>query len=90
VIIERPGFRGDYEPVALRDAYGYNRLEGVICCPDCCPVSRVVHSSRQAMKTKLTERAVARLKPPASGRLDVWDQTLPAFGVQLRATGRRA
>jgi integrase len=42
------------------------------------------------MKTKLTERAVARLKPPASGRLDVWDQTLPAFGVQLRATGRRA
>jgi integrase len=42
------------------------------------------------MKTKLTERAVARLKPPASGKLDVWDQTLPAFGIQLRATGRRA
>ena len=39
---------------------------------------------------KLTERAVARLKPPASGKLDVWDLALPAFGVQLRATGRRA
>jgi integrase len=42
------------------------------------------------MKMKLTERAVARLKPPTSGKLDVWDQTLPAFGIQLRATGRRA
>jgi integrase len=42
------------------------------------------------MKLKLTERAVARLKPPASGKLDVWDQALPAFGMQLRATGRRA
>ena len=42
------------------------------------------------MKMKLTERAIARLKPPASGKLDVWDQTLPAFGIQLRATGRRA
>jgi integrase len=42
------------------------------------------------MKLKLTERTVARLKPPASGKLDVWDQTLPAFGIQLRSTGRRA
>jgi integrase len=42
------------------------------------------------MKIKLTERAVGRLKPPTSGKLDVWDGTLPAFGIQLRATGRRA
>ncbi len=43
------------------------------------------------MKIKLTERTVTRLKPP-TGRVfvDVWDQTLPAFGIQLRATGRRA
>jgi integrase len=42
-------------------------------------------------KIKLTERAVARLKPP-TGRVfvDVWDATLPAFGIQLRSTGRRA
>jgi integrase len=37
---------------------------------------------------KLTERAVARLKPPASGKLDVWDLTLPAFGLQLRPRSR--
>jgi integrase len=42
------------------------------------------------MKKKLTERTVARLKPPASGKLDVWDQTLPAFGIQPRSTGRGA
>jgi integrase len=42
------------------------------------------------MKKKLTERVVAGLKPPASGKLDVWDLTLPAFGIQLRSTGRRA
>jgi hypothetical protein len=42
------------------------------------------------MKTKLTERAVSRLKDPKSGKLDVWDVTLPAFGIQLRATGRRS
>jgi len=42
------------------------------------------------MKMKLTDRAVTRLKLPASGKLDVWDLTLPAFGIQLRATGRRA
>jgi hypothetical protein len=42
------------------------------------------------MKLKLTERAVSRLKPPASGKLDVWDLTLPAFGLQLRASGRRS
>jgi integrase len=42
------------------------------------------------MRMKLTDRAVSRLKVPASGKVDVWDQTLPAFGIQLRATGRRA
>ena len=42
------------------------------------------------MKQKLTERTVARLKPPSSGKLDVWDLKLPAFGIQLRSTGRRA
>jgi integrase len=40
-------------------------------------------------KIKFTERAVERLKLPKSGRIDYWDQTLPAFGIQLRATGRR-
>ena len=39
---------------------------------------------------KLTDRVVARLKPPPRGRLDVWDQTLPAFGIQVRANGTRS
>ena len=42
------------------------------------------------MKTKLTELGVARLKPPQSGRLDVWDSTLPAFGLRITATGARS
>jgi integrase len=42
------------------------------------------------MRMKLTERTVSRFKIPASGKVDVWDQALPAFGIQLRATGRRA
>jgi len=42
------------------------------------------------MKTKLTELSVARLKPPTSGRLEVWDSTLPAFGLRITATGARS
>jgi integrase len=42
------------------------------------------------MRMKLTDRTVARLKSPASGRLDVWDQALPAFGIQVRANGGRS
>jgi integrase len=42
------------------------------------------------MKTKLTELGVARLKPPKSGRLEVWDSTLPAFGLRITAAGARS
>lgn len=55
-----------------------------MCCPVCCP------GDPQIMKKKLTELAVARLKPPASGRLEVWDTTLPGFGLRLTAAGRRS
>jgi integrase len=41
------------------------------------------------MKAKLTERTVERLKAPKSGRAEVWDLTLPAFGIQVRHTGKR-
>jgi integrase len=40
-------------------------------------------------KIKLTELAVARMKPPKTGRVDVWDVTLPAFGLRVSATGRK-
>ena len=42
------------------------------------------------MQKKLTELAVARIKPPASGRLEVWDSTLPAFGLRVTSAGARS
>jgi integrase len=42
------------------------------------------------MRTKLTELGVARLKPPKSGRLEIWDTTLPAFGVRITENGARS
>jgi integrase len=41
------------------------------------------------MHRKLTDRTVAQLPSPATGRIDVWDQTLPAFGVRISASGSR-
>jgi integrase len=41
------------------------------------------------MKRKLTDLSVARMKPPASGRVEIWDSVLPAFGLRVSATGRR-
>jgi integrase len=40
-------------------------------------------------KIKFNERTVERLKAPKAGRVDYWDQTLPAFGIQVRHTGKR-
>ena len=42
------------------------------------------------MRKKLTEMAVARIKPPQSGRLEVWDAHLPAFGLRITAAGARS
>jgi integrase len=38
---------------------------------------------------KLTQAAVERLKPPASGRIEVWDLQLPGFGLRISETGRK-
>jgi hypothetical protein len=38
---------------------------------------------------KLTQAAVERLKPPASGRIEVWDSQLPGFGLRVSETGRK-
>jgi hypothetical protein len=34
---------------------------------------------------KLTQAAVERLKPPASGRIEYWDSHLPGFGLRISA-----
>src|SRR6266568_3461060 len=36
-------------------------------------------------KMKLTQLAVDKLKPPASGRVEYWDAILPAFGLRVAA-----
>jgi hypothetical protein len=37
----------------------------------------------------LTDRTVRALKPPNTGRLDVWDEDNPGFGLRISAEGRR-
>jgi integrase len=41
-------------------------------------------------KTKLTEMFVSRMKAPAQGRLDLWDVTLPGFGLRVSQRGVRS
>ena len=55
-----------------------------------CVAPFVAPKGDQGVKAKLTELGVARMKPPISGRLEVWDSTLPAFGVRVTATGARS
>ncbi len=38
----------------------------------------------------LTESAVARIEPPAAGRLELWDAELPGFGLRVSPSGRKA
>ena len=42
------------------------------------------------MRKKLTELSVSRIRSPKSGRLEVWDTTLPAFGLRITSTGARS
>lgn len=39
---------------------------------------------------KLTQMAVDKLSPPASGRLEVFDSQLPGFGLRISKTGARS
>src|SRR5216683_2872227 len=38
---------------------------------------------------RLTQVAVDRLRPPASGRVEYWDNQLPGFGLRVSETGRK-
>ena len=40
-------------------------------------------------KKKLTDAAVSRLKPPATGQIDYWDALTPGFGVRISHGGTR-
>lgn len=39
--------------------------------------------------TRLSERIVAGLEPPASGRADYWDDEMPGFGLRVSEKGRK-
>jgi integrase len=43
-----------------------------------------------AGREPLTDRAVKAMRPPSEGRVDVWDSTLPGFGLRISSTGRRS
>lgn len=38
---------------------------------------------------KLSEAGIARIEPPAKGRVDYWDKEQPGFGLRLTSTGQR-
>jgi integrase len=42
------------------------------------------------MRRRLTDLAVARLKPPTTGRLEVWDASLRGFGLRVTPSGARS
>jgi len=41
-------------------------------------------------KARLTELGVAKLAPPSSGRTEIFDSTLPGFGVRVTSSGIRS
>ena len=40
-------------------------------------------------RVAFTDRGVKSIRPPASGRLDAWDLTLPGFGLRVHSSGVR-
>ena len=40
-------------------------------------------------KTRLTAASVERLRPPAKGRIEYWDNLLPGFGLRVSETGAK-
>jgi integrase len=40
-------------------------------------------------KKALTDRTIKAMRPPADGRIDVWDDTVSGFGLRVSSTGRK-
>src|SRR4051794_28964829 len=50
-----------------------------------------VEASFPAMPTiRLTQTAVEKLKPPATGRITYWDKHLPSFGLRVTQKGAKS
>src|SRR3712207_9503810 len=41
-------------------------------------------------KVNFTDAAVKRMKAPLAGRIEVFDASLPAFGIRISQTGRKS
>lgn len=41
-------------------------------------------------KTRLTDIAIKRARPPAAGQIEIWDSAIPGFGVRVTAKGARS
>src|SRR3546814_3397617 len=39
---------------------------------------------------KITTKRIEAIKPPAAGRLELWDATLPGFGLRITDKGRKS
>jgi integrase len=44
----------------------------------------------RSKRVQLTEVTISRLKPPAGGRIERWDTSLPGFGYRLTSTGAKS
>lgn len=42
------------------------------------------------VKTRLTDAAIKRARPPANGQHEVWDSAIPGFGVRITSKGARS
>ena len=42
------------------------------------------------MRVKLTAKTVENIRPPESGRTQIWDATLPGFGLRVTDKGKRS
>ncbi|MGI9463673.1 MAG: Arm DNA-binding domain-containing protein, partial [Aestuariivirgaceae bacterium] len=40
-------------------------------------------------KKKFSDTSIARLKPPADGRAEYWDEEVPGFGLRVTARGTK-
>ncbi len=53
------------------------------------PADSAIQRTASLGRIAFTDRTVRALKPPPAGRLDVWDEDFPGFGLRISASGRR-
>src|SRR6266567_3643002 len=62
-------------------------LPASFCYPDVTPHSTLAHGWDTMA---LTDLAIRKLKPPATGRLERYDRLIPGFGVRITDKGAKS